>query len=137
MTKEIFLHYCLNYWSSTILTMNWASCSKGCTSETLKGHVNNIPIMQSSLEFLEILSQNHLCYHCLSVSGISKSMHCAILIQWMAHEMRNLFLFCINEKPEGIHEGTHYSYHLTQPSNIMRNYCTINFNSGVKNKSMW
>ena len=33
-----------------------------------------------SLEFPEILSQNHTCYHWLSVSGISKIMHCGILI---------------------------------------------------------
>ena len=43
------------------------------------GHVNNIPTMHF-LEFPEILSQNHICYHWLSVSGIPKIMHCGILI---------------------------------------------------------
>ena len=42
--------------------------------------VNNIPTMHFLLEFSEILSQNHICYHSLSVSGISKIMHCGILI---------------------------------------------------------
>ena len=32
------------------------------------------------LEFPEILSQSHICYHWLSVSEISKMMHCGILI---------------------------------------------------------
>ena len=44
------------------------------------GHVNNIPTMQFSLEFPEILSQNLICYHWLSVSEISKIKHCGILI---------------------------------------------------------
>ena len=47
---------------------------------TLMGHVNKTPTMQFSLEFPEILSQNHICYHWLSVCGISKIMHCGILI---------------------------------------------------------
>ena len=33
-----------------------------------------------SLEFPGILSRNHICYLCLRVSGISKIMHCGILI---------------------------------------------------------
>ena len=33
-----------------------------------------------SVEFPEILSQNPICYHWLSVSGNSKIMHCGILI---------------------------------------------------------
>ena len=33
------------------------------------------------LELPEILSQNHICYHCLSVSGLSNMMHCGILIK--------------------------------------------------------
>ena len=44
------------------------------------GHVSNIPTTQFSLEFWEILNQNLICYHWLSVSGISKIMHCGILI---------------------------------------------------------
>ena len=36
--------------------------------------------MQFSLEFPEVLSQNPICYHWLSVSGNSKIMHCGILI---------------------------------------------------------
>ena len=47
-----------------------------------------------SLEFPETLSQNHICYHWLSVSGISKIMHRGILIimpywkeiLWVSHE---------------------------------------------------
>ena len=38
-------------------------------------HVNSIPTMQFSLEFPEILSQNLICYHWLSMSGNSKIMH--------------------------------------------------------------
>ena len=36
--------------------------------------------MQFSLEFPEILSQNCICYNRLNVSGISRIMHCGILI---------------------------------------------------------
>ena len=44
------------------------------------GHVNEYPTMQFSLEFPEILSQNCICYHLLSVSEIFKIVHCGILI---------------------------------------------------------
>ena len=45
------------------------------------GYVKIMPTMQFSLEFLEILSQNHnICYHSLFVSGISEIMDCWILI---------------------------------------------------------
>ena len=44
------------------------------------GHVDNFPRMQFLLEFSEILSHNHICYHWMSVYGISKIMHCGILI---------------------------------------------------------
>ena len=42
--------------------------------------LTTFPQCNCSLEFPEILSQNHIRYHWLSVSGISKIMHCGILI---------------------------------------------------------
>ena len=42
--------------------------------------LTTIPQCNFSLEFLEILSQNYICYHSLSVSGISKIMHCGTLL---------------------------------------------------------
>ena len=44
------------------------------------GHVNNIRTMQFLLEFPEILSQNLICPHWLSVSGNSEIMYCGKLI---------------------------------------------------------
>ena len=38
------------------------------------------PQCNFSLDFPEILSQNRICFHRVSVSGISKIMHCGILI---------------------------------------------------------
>ena len=49
-------------------------------SSDLKGMLTTFPQCIFSLEFPEILSQNHICYHELSVSGISEIMHCEILI---------------------------------------------------------
>ena len=43
------------------------------------GHVEDILTMQFSLEFPEILSQNLICFHLLSVSGNSEIIHCGIL----------------------------------------------------------
>ena len=52
--------------------------------------------MQFSLEFPEVLSQNLICYHWLSVSGNSKIMYCGILINTPyyldAELFRNLYL---------------------------------------------
>ena len=45
-----------------------------------KGHVNNTTTMQFFTGFPEILSQNLIRYHWLRVSGISKIMHCGLLI---------------------------------------------------------
>ena len=42
--------------------------------------LTTFPQCNCLLEFPEILSQNHICYHCLSVSGISKIVNCGILI---------------------------------------------------------
>ena len=56
-------------------------CSQQTTLFThVIGHANNIPTMQFSLEFPEILSQNFLCSHWLSLSGNSEIMYCGILI---------------------------------------------------------
>ena len=47
---------------------------------------NNIPTQCNFLlEFPEILSQNLLCCHCLSVSGNSEIMHCGILLNIKKH----------------------------------------------------
>ena len=42
--------------------------------------LTTFPQCDFSLEIPELLSQNHICYHWLSVSGNSKMMHCGILI---------------------------------------------------------
>ena len=42
--------------------------------------LTTIPQCNCSLKFPEILSQNHICYHWQSVSGISKIVNCGILI---------------------------------------------------------
>ena len=42
--------------------------------------LTTFPQCNFSLEFPEILSQNHIWYHWLSVCGISQIMHCGILI---------------------------------------------------------
>ena len=42
--------------------------------------LTTFPQRNFSLELPEILSKNHICYHWLSVSGISKIMYCGILI---------------------------------------------------------
>ena len=57
---------------------------------TKLGHVNIIPTMQFSLEFPEIFTQNDICRHRLSVSGISKIMHCAILRSMPYYETESL-----------------------------------------------
>ena len=44
------------------------------------GHVSTFPQCNCSLEFSEVLSQNRVWYHWLSVSGISKIVRCGILI---------------------------------------------------------
>ena len=46
----------------------------------LCGMLKTFPQCTFSLEFPEILRQNLLCYHWLSMSGNSKMMHCGILI---------------------------------------------------------
>ena len=66
--------------------MSWKTCCcctwrKRDVHSAIVGHVNNIPTMQ----FLTEISKNtqsklYLCYHWLSVSGISKIMYCGILI---------------------------------------------------------
>ena len=74
--------------------------------------LTTFPQSNSSLEFPEILSQNLLCYHWLSVSGNSKTMHCGILInmpysefyQWL--RMSGFLLFCFN-----IHEDSLAEFH--------------------------
>ena len=43
--------------------------------------LTSFPQCNFSLEFPEILRQNHISYHRLGVSEISKIMHCGILIQ--------------------------------------------------------
>ena len=50
-----------------------------CFSSFNKGLVNNTPQCNFSLEFLELLSQNHVCHHWLSVSETSKIMQNGIL----------------------------------------------------------
>ena len=45
----------------------------------LYGMLTTFPQRKFSLEFPEILSQNHIGSRCLSVSGISKILHCGIL----------------------------------------------------------
>ena len=57
------------------------------------GHVNNIPTTQffTALEFPEILSQNLIYYHCLSVSGKFDIMHCGILINMPYFRMSTLW----------------------------------------------
>ena len=42
-------------------------------------YVNNIPTMQFSTGISRNTLSNYTCYHWLSVSGISKIMHCVIL----------------------------------------------------------
>ena len=44
-----------------------------------RGMLTTYPQCNFSLEFKEIFSQNLLNYHSLSVSGISKTMHCGII----------------------------------------------------------
>ena len=65
------------------------------------GHVNNIPPVQFSLEFRETFSQNHICYHLLCVSGISKIMHCGILINmplsWQCSTLYTIFRVHLND----------------------------------------
>ena len=41
--------------------------------------LTTFPQCDVSMEFPAILSQNYICYHWLSVYGISKIMHCGIL----------------------------------------------------------
>ena len=47
---------------------------------TVHRMLTTFPQCNFSLEFLEILSQNHIRYHWLSVSGNSKIKHCGIVI---------------------------------------------------------
>ena len=64
-----------------------------CSNSYPSFQFNNIPTRQFTLEYPEILhTLYHICYHWLSVSGISKIMHCGILLN-----MPNSypFLFCI------------------------------------------
>ena len=42
--------------------------------------LNNIPIMQFRSGIPRNTQSKHICYHWLSVSGVSKIMHCGILI---------------------------------------------------------
>ena len=42
--------------------------------------LTTFPQWNFSLDFPVMLSQNHICYHWLGVSEISKMMHCGILI---------------------------------------------------------
>ena len=56
-----------------------------------KGMLTTFPQCNFSLEFPEIFSENHICYHWLCVSGISKIMHCGTLIN------RPYCTFMINE----------------------------------------
>ena len=69
---------------------NWLpSCSRGLLPQDVNiviiegnqwGALTTFPQCIYSLEFREILSENHIRDHCVSVSGISKIMHCGILI---------------------------------------------------------
>ena len=54
--------------------------------------LTTFPQFDSSLEIPELLSQNLICYHWLSVSGNSKIMHCGILIN-MPYSLNWLFLY--------------------------------------------
>ena len=57
---------------------------EGFFFEAQYGVLMNIPQRIISLEFPEILSQNLICYHWLSVSGNSAVMHCGILFYTLA-----------------------------------------------------
>ena len=50
-----------------------------------------------SLEFPKLLGQSHICYHCLSVSGISKITHRGILIY--IYIVQQLHLICSLKTP--------------------------------------
>ena len=50
-----------------------------------RGMLTTYPPCNFSLEFKEIFSQNLLNYHSLSVSGISKIMHCGIITSMPNH----------------------------------------------------
>ena len=54
------------------------------------GVLTTFPQCNFSLKSPEVLSQTHTCYHWLSVSGISKIMHCAILRSMHYYETESL-----------------------------------------------
>ena len=57
--------------------------------------LTTFPQCNFSLEFSEILSQNHIRYHWLSVSGNSKIMHCGILINMPHSESDHLHFWAL------------------------------------------
>ena len=62
--------------------------------------LTTFPQCNNSLESPEILSQNHNCYHWLSVSGIAKIMHCTLY-----YESNRRFIL-----NKGCHSNIHAEY---------------------------
>ena len=81
--------------SYTVLKQLKAMDESSLLSKSIQsGMCTTFPQCIFPLGFLEILSQNHICYHCMSVSGNSKIMHCGILINTPYTALHTDLLLC-------------------------------------------